>query len=85
MTQKELPVNIKETIFTVYRNMNFLRNQHRLTTKQMAMIIDIDEEKLIEAERCENIDCLYDIHIRNICRFFEVRPDDLFEKTLEEG
>jgi len=76
---------MKKPIFTLYRNIKYLRKQNRLTTGQLAEIIEISEKKLIAAERCEDVGYLYDKHLKNICLYFKVGADMLFNERLYNG
>jgi len=73
---------IKEQIFTMYRNIRCLREKNNLTTKQLAEIMEISEKKLIISENCKEIGCFNSKHLRNACLYFNVSADDLFKKNL---
>ena len=62
----------------MYKNVKYLREQSGLSTKQFAEMIKISEAKLILSEACEETGCFYDIHIKSICDYFKIKPDDLF-------
>lgn len=72
MKKMDVSPEIKEQIFTMYRNIKYLREKNNLTIKQMAEIIEISEKKLMQAESCTDIGCFYDKHIRNACLYFKV-------------
>lgn len=76
--------NLSEKIFTLYRNVKFLREQHGLTTARFAKIINMYEEDLILAEACYAVGFFCDYHIKNICDYFSISPDDLFITKLFE-
>ena len=82
MKRYALGPKMEEQIFTLYKNIKYLRVKHKLTIKQMASIINISEKKLIHAEACREIGCFYDKHIRNVCLYFKVSADMLLRKPL---
>lgn len=81
MKKKQPSSKDGERIFAMYKKVNLLREQHSLSTKQLAEIIKISETKLILSEACKKTGCFYDIHIKNICDYFNIKPDDLFKKV----
>lgn len=82
MQNEAISLEIKEGIFNFHRNVKFLRKKAGLTTHQMAGIIGVSEQTLILAESCTDTNCFYDIHIKNICRYFTVGADFLFYEKL---
>lgn len=73
---------ITEAVFTFHRNIKYLREKAGLSTKQLADIIGASEETLILAESCTEINCLHDLHLKNICRYFKTGADELFYEKL---
>ena len=69
---------IAESVFAMYKNVKLLREQHGLSQKQFAEIIKISKAKLILSESGTETGCFYDVHIKNICDYFNIRPDGLF-------
>ena len=84
MKKSNLDPQIVEAVFTMYKNAKYLREQHGLSTEEMAKIIEISEKKLIMAEACVETECFYDMHIKNICEYFQVTANDLFTKKIYE-
>lgn len=82
MCESDLNAEIVEQVYTLYSNVKHLREKNSFTIKQMAEIMDIREEKLMLAETCTDIDCFYDIHIKNICTYFKVSADYLFMEKM---
>ena len=82
MKNPNIPPEIKNQIFTFYRNVKYLREKSGLTTKQLSEIIGISEKKLSAAENCESVGCFYDKHVKNVCVYFNVSADVLFYEEL---
>ena len=82
MEKRNVNPEIKKQIFTMYKNVKFLREKNGLTIAQLAEIIGISEKKLMQAEACTDIGCFYDKHIRNICLYFKVSADTLLKEKL---
>ena len=83
MRESNLDSQLTEKIFTFYRNVKHLREQHGLSTKEFADIIEISEKKLILSEACTGVGYFYDVHIKNIYDHFHVKPSELFEGTFK--
>ena len=71
-----------KNVFTMYLNVKYLREKNNLSTSQLAEIIQIDERKLIESEKCINTGYFYDTHIKRVCEYFNVNANDLFTRAL---
>ena len=68
--------------FILYENIKALRIHNGLSIKEMADVIGIREERLLQVEWCLKAGLLYDIHIRNVCQYFAVPADRLMESPL---
>ena len=82
MKKTDISSEIKEQIFTMYKNVKFLREKNELTIKQLAETIGISKKKLVQAESCADVGYLYDKHIKNICLYFKVSADVLLKEKL---
>ena len=82
MKKAEINPEIKEQIFTMHKNIKYLRVKNALTTKQLAEIIEISENKLMRAEACTDAECFYDKHIRNVCIYFNISADILLNEQV---
>lgn len=72
---------VLKELFVLYSNIKKLREKYGLTVNEMADILDIEKESLISLEAYENIDILYDFHIKNLCNYFSISPDNLFKEN----
>lgn len=79
MKSRNSSPEIAEKVITLCKNVSYLRKQHGLSTKQLADIIGINEIKLVLSEICEDAGYFRDSHIKNVCDYFKISPDDLFE------
>lgn len=73
---------IREQIFTMYRNIKYLREKNKLTIKQLSEIMEISERNLIMAENCKELGCFNCKHLKNACLYFNVSADMLFNESL---
>ena len=82
MKKINISCEIKEQVFTMHKNIKYLREKNELTIKQMAEIMKISEKKLIRAESCTDTGCFYAKHITNACIYFNVSADVLMNEKL---
>ena len=75
----------KNNMLNLSKNVKFLREKSRLTMDEFAKIIKIDKKYLVKAEAGKAGKYLYDVHLKNICDYFHVRVDDLFEEDFSMG
>lgn len=75
---------LRARVYTLYRNVKYLRKQHGLTKKELAKIIHISEKKLNLSETCWDTGYFRDYHIKNICEYFNISPNTLYRTKLFE-
>ena len=73
---------VKDSVFVLYRNIKYLREENGLSVKQMASIVNIREKHLALSEKCMTFGYFNDEHIKKLCIFFKVTPNTLFRKKL---
>jgi len=66
----------------MYKSVKYLSEQYGLSIKQFADIIKNSETKLVLSETCTETGCFHDKHIKKICDYFDINPDNLFTKDL---
>ena len=85
MEKENIYIEIRDQIFTLYRNIKYLREKNGLTTKQMAQILGMREKKLINVEKCLSIGHIDEKHLRNVCVTFKMSTDELLNENLIEN
>ncbi|MBQ7897107.1 MAG: helix-turn-helix transcriptional regulator [Clostridia bacterium] len=72
-----------EEILNFCRNVKFLRENNNLSKKEMAKILGIGIGRLTKVEKGEIPERMSANVIINICNYFDVLPNKLFEKILK--
>ena len=82
MEKETIYSEIREQIFIMYRNIKYLREKNGLTTKQLAEILKMREQKLIEAENCFGVGYFHEKQLKNACAYFQISTDELLSENL---
>ena len=80
----EFPVEIREQILTVYRNLVYLKQRGGLTDHQVVQGLGITHAKWRKVEQGIDLDLLYGRHLCNACDLFGVSIDELCHTQMRQ-